>query len=178
MPILFIEVFRSAWALRRDRGFVTLGALLFLGIVGGGVAYWLLEGLRPLDALYLSVITLTTIGYGDPAPETAVGKVFTMAFALVGVGILLAFVSMIAEHVRRNSALGGRLGRLAAHAETGPELSPVTRPLPFGEYDLIVIGADDASRRTAVEAAAAGLRVVLVESLDALSEREAGRRAA
>jgi alkyl hydroperoxide reductase subunit AhpF len=74
--------------------------------------------------------------------------------------------------VRRHSVLRGRLGRLAAHAEHGAESSLMTRPSPFGEYDLLVIGADDASRRAAVEAAADGLRVVLVESREALDAME------
>lgn len=168
MPILFIEVFRAAWALRRDRGFVTLGVLLFLGVVGGGVAYWLLEDLGPFDAFYLSVITLTTVGYGEPAPETVAGQIFTMGFVLVGLGILLAFLSSIAEHVRTHSVLRGPLGRLAAHAEPDGEVRAVPGLSPFGEADLLVIGSDEASRRTAVEAAAAGLRVVLVESPEAL----------
>ena len=89
-----------------------LGVLLGLALVGGGCVYWLLEDLSPLNALYLSVLTLTTVGYGDPAPETGAGKLLTIAFVLVGIGILLAFVSMIAEHVRRNSVLHGPLAKL------------------------------------------------------------------
>jgi hypothetical protein len=31
-----------------------------------------------IDSLYLSVITLTTVGHGDPAPSTTPSKVFTI----------------------------------------------------------------------------------------------------
>jgi hypothetical protein len=40
----------------------------------------------------------------------------------------------------------------------------------LGEYDLLVIGSDGASRRTALEAARAGLRVVVVEAVHLLPE--------
>ena len=152
MPILLLDVVRAFRGLRRDAGFVVLGVLLFFALAGGGVAYWLLEDLGPLDALYLSVLTLTTVGYGDPAPVTAAGKLFTMGFVLVGLGILLAFVAMIAEHIRRHSVLRKRLERRGSSPEVDGG----------GEYDLLVVGSDAASRAAALEAARSGLRVVLV----------------
>jgi hypothetical protein len=151
MPILLLDVVRAVRALSRDAGFAALGLLLCLAVLGGSVVYWLVEDLPPLDAVYLSVITLTTVGYGDPAPATAVGKVFTMGFVLVGIGILLAVAGMVAEHVREHSVL-------RRHVGSGATAEPSAL-----EFDLLVVGTGQASRRTAVEAAAAGLRVVVVE---------------
>lgn len=71
--------------------FMSVGILL---ITGTGV-YSLVERWRPLDSLYFSVMTLTTVGYGDFAPHTAIGKVFTMVYVLAGIVVILAF----AEHV-------------------------------------------------------------------------------
>lgn len=51
-----------------------------------------------VDAFYFSVITLTTIGYGDVVPKTEVGKILAALFALIGVGIFLFCVSTIAEN--------------------------------------------------------------------------------
>ena len=57
-----------------------------------------MTGWSPLEALYVSVVTLTTVGYGDLTPSTAVvGKVFTILFILVGIGIILGFVNAVAE---------------------------------------------------------------------------------
>jgi voltage-gated potassium channel len=43
------------------------------------------------EALYVSVVTLTTVGYVDLTPSTAVvGKVFTIVYILVGIGITSA----------------------------------------------------------------------------------------
>jgi len=48
--------------------------------------------------LYISGVTLTTVGYGDLTPTTAAGKVFTILYMLVGIGIILGFVNAVAEH--------------------------------------------------------------------------------
>ena len=48
--------------------FVSLGLLTGIAIASGTGFYTLVEGLRLVDALYFSVVTLTTVGYGDFAP--------------------------------------------------------------------------------------------------------------
>jgi len=53
-----------------------------------------------IDALYFSVTSLTTIGYGDIAPTTSVGRVITMISSLVGIAIFALPTSVItAEYV-------------------------------------------------------------------------------
>ena len=71
-------------------------------LVGGTIFYRQVEGWRWLDALYFSITTLTTVGLGDLAPTTDAGKVFTMLYVLTGVGVLLSFVSLVAEMRLRN----------------------------------------------------------------------------
>ena len=56
-----------------------------------------MEKLSPLDTLYLSFMTLTTIGYGDVHPVTDLGKIFTMVYATVGLGIMAMFISVVAK---------------------------------------------------------------------------------
>ena len=76
-------------------------------VIGTGtVFYRFVEGLRWLDSLYFSVITLTTVGYGDFSPTTNAGKVFTMFYVLVGIGIFVALVTQIGGHLieARNQA--------------------------------------------------------------------------
>ncbi len=70
-----------------------------IAIASGTIFYSLVEGLHPVDALYFSVTTLATVGYGDFSPETMAGKLFTIVYVLVGVGILLAFLSRVAGQV-------------------------------------------------------------------------------
>jgi voltage-gated potassium channel len=99
MELLLVNAFRAIRSLRRDPRFVSLGSLAFAAIASGTVFYWLVEDLSPVDSLYFSVMTLATVGYGDYAPQTVAGKLFTVVYMLLGVGILLAFVSTLATGV-------------------------------------------------------------------------------
>ena len=56
------------------------------------------------DALYFVITTLTTVGFGDIAPRTAAGKIFTMAYLLIGIGLFIAFVTEIAKRTVDASA--------------------------------------------------------------------------
>lgn len=58
-----------------------------------------LEGWSFLDAIYFTVITFTTIGYGDLTPQTAAGKIFTMVFSFMGIVIVFYIVSLIGSHI-------------------------------------------------------------------------------
>jgi voltage-gated potassium channel Kch len=105
MPLLVFSALRAIWALRRDPQFVSLALLAAVAIVSGTAFYSLVEGLRFVDALYFSVVTLTTVGYGDFAPETDVGKLFTAVYVLVGIGILLTFITTLAAKVAQMPVL-------------------------------------------------------------------------
>jgi voltage-gated potassium channel len=105
MPLLVFGMLRAIWTLRRDPQFVSLALLAAVAIVSGTGFYSLVEGLRVVDAFYFSVVTLTTVGYGDFTPQTDAGKLFTAVYALVGIGILLAFVTTVAGKMSQTSPL-------------------------------------------------------------------------
>lgn len=81
-------------------------ALLTIGTVG----YHAIEGWSYFDALYMTVITLTTIGFAEIHPLGVAGRVFTMALALSGI---FALFFSGTEVLRRwaNGELRGLLGR-------------------------------------------------------------------
>jgi voltage-gated potassium channel len=64
----------------------------------GTVVYHILEGWTWVDALYFSVITLTTIGYGDFSPTTDGGKLFTIFYIFIGLGMILTFINAVYYH--------------------------------------------------------------------------------
>ena len=72
--------------------------LLALILFGSATFYHYVERWRYLDALYFSAATMTTVGYGDITPRTDAGKIFTIFFVFVGVGIALYGLSLIAAH--------------------------------------------------------------------------------
>lgn len=77
--------------------FQVLGSVSAVLVALGSVFYHLVEGLRWLDALYFTIITLTTVGYGDFSPQTDAGKVFTMFYILLGLGVLAGLIGVMAD---------------------------------------------------------------------------------
>src|ERR1041385_8255470 len=62
---------------------------VILAVALGTIAFHLLEGWSILDSLYVTAQTVTTVGFGDIAPRTAVGRAFAIVFMMVGVGVVL-----------------------------------------------------------------------------------------
>ena len=86
------KTFREVWAEPAGRVLI-LGALTI--VATGTVFYSVVEGWPVLDSLYFTVITLTTIGYGDFAPTTAISKIFTIFFVIAGVSFILGLLNFV-----------------------------------------------------------------------------------
>lgn len=98
---LFGRALRRLLALLlRDPQFMRLLGVVILILASGAHIYHRLEGWSYLDALYFTVITLTTVGYGDFSPHTSLGKIFSMLYIFLGLGILGALIAMITEKSR------------------------------------------------------------------------------
>jgi voltage-gated potassium channel len=65
-----------------------LALALAVTIAAGTAGYMVIEGAGLFDALYMTVITITTVGYAEHVPLSTAGRAFTMALLLVGVGLL------------------------------------------------------------------------------------------
>ncbi|MDD3151057.1 MAG: NAD-binding protein [Candidatus Gastranaerophilales bacterium] len=75
--------------------FLGLAVLICIGIVG----YTNIEGWSVLDSFFMSVETLTTVGYGLNEPLTTQGKLFTIIYIIFGVFLFLYLASEFAQHV-------------------------------------------------------------------------------
>jgi voltage-gated potassium channel len=92
----FVRAIVDAW--RSDVAFRILLALVVSLLVSGTTFFTLVEGWSVLDAFYFSVTTLTTVGFGDPVPTTALGKLFTILYIFVGLGVIGGFINVLAKH--------------------------------------------------------------------------------
>jgi voltage-gated potassium channel len=86
---------------------------LVILIVAGTFGYNLTEGWPFLDAFYATIVTISTVGYGDFMPRTLPGRMFTIVLILLGVGTMFYTVGLLAQNMveRRMRVILGR-GRL------------------------------------------------------------------
>lgn len=91
---------------------VVVTGVSVLVVVGGGSALWLVEGRRPDatvrtwgDGLWMSLTTMTTVGYGDHVPVTTAGRLIAATVMVVGVAVIGAVAAVVALAVARSVAL-------------------------------------------------------------------------
>ena len=87
------------------------GASLAAMLVLGSMGYVIIEGWSFFDGLYMTITTLTTVGYGEIRPLTTAGRAYTMVLILTGVGLMLSIIGALAKVVvegELQDALGKR----------------------------------------------------------------------
>jgi voltage-gated potassium channel len=86
---------------RPRRSFRIRYAVLALAaaIVVGTVGFHLVEGWALADSLYVTIQTLTTVGYGDLTPRSGAGRLFAVLVMLIGAGGVALAVSTIVQSV-------------------------------------------------------------------------------
>jgi voltage-gated potassium channel len=137
------------------------GAVALLTVLGiGVVGYMVVEGWSLLDSAYMTVIALTTVGFGEVHPLSDAGRLFTIALVVAGVGALAytfgRFVDLVvAGHIRGLWEVGRmerRVRRMRGHhivAGLGRVGSEVVETLCREGAQFVVVDSDE----TALEAA-------------------------
>ena len=128
-------------------GTVAVAILMAFGTAG----YAWIEGWRALDALYMTFITLSTIGFGEVRPLSDLGHVFTMALGFVGIGTFATIATravqlLVTTDSLRQRAMERRIGRLSGHyvvAGYGRLGQRIVRDLVSAGRDVVVIDRDD-----------------------------------
>jgi voltage-gated potassium channel len=85
------------WYRAQGPGFAV--ALLISVIVGGTIGYMVIEGWSAWDAFYMTVITVTTVGYKEVHDLSRAGQVFTVCLLFGGVGSALYTFTLLATVV-------------------------------------------------------------------------------
>ncbi len=88
--------------IRRDKDFKFLFFFIIVLLISATVFYSTVEQWSVVDALYFSVMTMATIGYGDLVPTTDVSKVFTIIFSFVSIGSFVAFTAKSVQIILEN----------------------------------------------------------------------------
>jgi voltage-gated potassium channel len=86
---------------RLRRGIIILASIIAAGTIG----YMLIEGWSPADAVYMTMITISTVGYGEVHPLSEAGRIFSIFLIVGGVSGALFVFSALVEYV-----IEGRLG--------------------------------------------------------------------
>jgi voltage-gated potassium channel len=126
-------------------------ALLLALIVGGTVGYVFLEGQGLGDALYMTVITLTAVGYAEVWPLTRAGRIFTMLLLLGGLtwmGLWFANLTSLFVDLDLNDALRRRRNM---------------REIARMKDHVIVCGCGRTGRQVAQELGSMGSEYVIIE---------------
>ena len=112
---IFILLLYGSDLARLLRGFIRglalspLFTLFTMTILMGSLAYYAVEYGHSvhsyIDALWFTIVTITTVGYGDIVPQTVPGKALTMALMLIGIILwsitIAVFSSAAARHIGR-----------------------------------------------------------------------------
>jgi len=81
-------------ALEREKRRLKIYLIIFASImVFGSAGFMMAEHLDLANALYFSIVTVATVGYGDIAPSTVVGKVLAVLMIFAGTGTFLGVVA-------------------------------------------------------------------------------------
>jgi voltage-gated potassium channel len=89
----------SSFSHTTRRRLVFTSLVVTVMILAGAAGFSFFERMNLLDSIYMSAQTVTTVGYGDLAPKTVGGRVFSVALMLTGVGTVLYALTVLAQAV-------------------------------------------------------------------------------
>ena len=101
------DITSSSFPIRKiGKGF----GILLLVLAFGTTGYMVIEKWSFLDALYMTVITITTVGYREMGPMSPAGMVFTIVVVFSGMGLIIYILGAIAQAMVEFQ-LGSVIGR-------------------------------------------------------------------
>ena len=126
-------------------------AVLGLLLIGGTLGYRLVGGWEWFDALYMTVITITTVGFHEVRPLGPTGRLFTMALALGGV-----FTAFYAAAAVIRAVVAGDIRTVFGRQRMESQLAHLND-------HLVVCGFGRMGRLVCEEFSAAGLPFVVID---------------
>ncbi len=75
------------------------GIMLLAELVIGTLGYCFIEGYTVIEAVYMTVITISTVGFTEVQPLSMAGRAFTAAFILVNIGVFAYLLAAFSYYV-------------------------------------------------------------------------------
>ena len=141
---------------------LTLPLALLAAVFGVGIVWYArIEDFTFLEAIYQAVTTLSTVGFDEVRPLDTSGRVFTIVFILVGIGLMFYTATALVETV-----VAGEVREMLGRRRSGRKVQRM-------EQHVIVCGFGRVGREIAVDLHDHGVGLVVVDqSHDALVEAE------
>ena len=133
------------------RNFVIALSLLLLSLLIGLFGYMYLEGYSALDAFYMAVITISTVGYGEVNQLSDEGRIFTALYIILNLGIFAYVVSVLTTYL-----FEGELQAVFKNYMTDREISKL-------KDHVIVCGYGRNGSQACEELAEAGRNFVVID---------------
>jgi len=137
------------------RGLILLGMVVMLGTMG----YMIIERWKLMDSLYMTVITITTVGFKEVSNVSEPGRIFTVILIFTGMGIMAYTLGMVAQFMVEGEIrsilgrrkLGSRIKSLKKHyiiCGYGRIGRIIAQELKSNGIPILVIDSDPESQNT------------------------------
>ena len=90
--------------------------ILFLILAGGTIGYKIIEGWSFLDSLFMTVTTISTVGYSEVHPLSTTGRIFSIFLILCGIGAVFYILTTLVQYIIEGE-FGIRIGRQRMEAK-------------------------------------------------------------
>jgi voltage-gated potassium channel len=141
------------------RRLLWVGVALLVVLTYGVAGYMLLEGWGFFDALYMTVTTMTTVGFREVQELDTGGRIFTLTVVVLGVGVALVGISLASALIAEAELAGvGRRRRM-------------DRRIEMLQDHFIVCAYGRVGRAAVRELDAAGMPYVVLDTKEELRER-------
>lgn len=132
--------------------------LLIMVIIAGTFGYSYIEGWNILDSFYMTLITVTTIGYGEIHQLSMYGRMFTSVVIVTGVGVMGYFLGTFTQYI-----VEGEIRRTFGLRKMKKDIKNLTN-------HYIVCGYGKVGRQVCEELRSRGIETIVIESDPSMAE--------
>ncbi len=132
------------------RFLVAMAGIMML-TAAGTIGYMAIEHMSLLDALYMTVITISTVGYEEVKPLSAGGRIFTMVLIVTGVGSAFYLFAVVTQFV-----IEGQLRQVVGRVAMKHKIEQL-------EGHVVICGYGKMGRVVAEEVTRSGGQAVVIE---------------